>query len=235
MENKDLIMKNMNSILDKHKGELGISDIRKLIFENGVNGKLENGKWINGEIYAPKGVTPIVLASRLGYTYLVRIMVYSGADVNSYCHKNKSALAWAVFNEHTEIVKILIDAGANVDMSDENGYTILMLSFLTKRSRKSLNICKMLIDAGANVNAQTKLKETSLMFASAGGYTEVVRILLAADVIVNLKNKFGETALDMALTRNNKEIADLLRLAGAIEFANTQSMTEKNVGQTARL
>ena len=65
----------------------------------------------------------------------------------------------AAWEGHTEIVKVLLEAGAKVKKKDIEGRTALM--FYSARGNSS--IVQALLDAGANVNAQSSRDLTSLM------------------------------------------------------------------------
>ena len=70
----------------------------------------------------------------------------------------------AVNNSNPDIIKTLLDAGADVDARDKSGWTSLM--YAVAYSRKS-DIIKALIDAGADVNARDDVGGLSLLMISA--------------------------------------------------------------------
>ena len=66
-----------------------------------------------------------------------------------YCtNYDQSSLYWAVLHNNTEIARMLIDAGADLNSSDEDGYTSLYLAVINNNPE----IVRMLIAAGANLN-----------------------------------------------------------------------------------
>ena len=74
---------------------------------------------------------------------------------------------------NTEVVKYLIVRGADVNASDSNGETPLMLAARWDNTE----IAQLLIGAGANVNASNVYGETALMIAKERGLTEIVQLL----------------------------------------------------------
>lgn len=95
----------------------------------------------------------------------------------------EAALMLASESGHQEIVKILIDAGADVNATTEDGQTALMLASQNGHQE----IVNILIDAGADVNATAEDGQTALTLASQNGHQEIVNILI--DAILNPTTK----------------------------------------------
>ncbi|MBO7605066.1 MAG: ankyrin repeat domain-containing protein, partial [Elusimicrobiaceae bacterium] len=58
---------------------------------------------------------------------------------------------------------------------------------------------------------------TALILAVYGENIEKIQLLLSAGADVNIKNRNGETILMTAIEKNNTEIVELLKSAGAKE------------------
>ncbi|WP_457636146.1 ankyrin repeat domain-containing protein [Persephonella sp.] len=65
----------------------------------------------------------LIVASQLGDIDRVRLAIAKGADVNYQDEKGGTALHWAVFYGHKEIIKLLLMQGANPLIKDKNGIT----------------------------------------------------------------------------------------------------------------
>eukprot|EP00457_Paulinella_chromatophora_P006558 gb/GEZN01006577.1/.p1 GENE.gb/GEZN01006577.1/~~gb/GEZN01006577.1/.p1 ORF type:complete len:474 (+),score=65.65 gb/GEZN01006577.1/:72-1424(+) len=112
---------------------------------------------------------------------------------------------------HTDCVKILIAAKANVEAKNNDGKTALMWA-----TYKGHTECaEILIAAKANVEATDEGGRTALMLATNGGHTDCVKILIAAKANVEAKNKSGKTALVYANEEGKTEIAKILMPAKA--------------------
>ena len=72
-------------------------------------------------------------------------------DKERYC--GKTPLHWAAAGGHTDIVKLLLDAGADTDVEDEYGVTPLFLA----ASKGDTYMVKLLLDAGADMEVKEKM------------------------------------------------------------------------------
>jgi ankyrin repeat protein len=140
--------------------------------------------------------------------------IQAGADVNVRYKYGFTPLLIASRNGHTEIVRLLLTANADVNAPDKtNGFTPLW-----KASQKGhTEIVKLLLTARADVNAVDKKEGVSpLWIASRNGHTEVVKLLLTAKADVNAADKTkGVTPLWKASQNGHTEIVKLLLTAGA--------------------
>lgn len=100
------------------------------IFEAAVLGKTERIQEIlntaPGRVseYAPDGFTPVALAAFFGQPAATKLLIAAGADVNAAA-KNPlkvSALHAAVAGRNLEIVKAVLEAGADVNAQQQVGF-----------------------------------------------------------------------------------------------------------------
>ncbi len=112
----------------------------------------------------------------------VRLLMAKGAKVNARSKLGNTPLLIAAADDGTsEVVKLLIDAGADVTAADRNHATALM----NAASANDLANVKMLLQKGADANAKDDTGLTALMNAAAEGNAEMVRMLLARGADVN--------------------------------------------------
>jgi ankyrin repeat protein len=105
----------------------------------------------------------------------------------------------------------IIKKGTDLDIIDSNGMTPLMVAADAKR----LDILKLLVKANVPLNAQDKWGQTALMIAAGRGDALCVKLLIAAGANLQLVAKNKLTALGYAAENSAKEVARLLRQAGA--------------------
>ena len=120
----------------------------------------------------------------------------------------------------TKIVKMLLDAGANVNAP--GGY-FGDTALLNVSRIGHTEIVRMLIQRGADMNAQNREGYTALMYASDRGHTEIVRMLIQRGADVNAKTIYDRTALMEASYRGLTEIVRMLIYAGANVNIRNQS------------
>jgi len=103
---------------------------------------------------------------------------------------------------HLEVVKSLIDKGADVNVKDSGDWTALIWS----SAYEHLDIVKYLIGKGADVNAKDNGGYTALMESSSNGHLEVVKYLIEQGADVNAENKYGWTALMKSSYKGHLEV-----------------------------
>lgn len=78
-------------------------------------------KGANPNVRDNKGVTPLVLAARLGFIDGVEALIKAGARVEESNATGETPLIFAVHNRNAELVRVLLEAGANPDRADNSG------------------------------------------------------------------------------------------------------------------
>lgn len=119
------------------------------------------------EVDAPKGSleTQLIKASKALKWEVnineVKRLISEGADINGRKYA-KTALMEASINGHLDIVKILLNSGADINLEDWDGRTALMFPALNGHK----DIVIELINKGADLNKKDNDGETALMKAS---------------------------------------------------------------------
>jgi hypothetical protein len=125
--------------------------------------------------------------------------------------RGKQAIWLAIEFKHPEVVKTLIEAGADVNEPGDYGQSMVMLA----ADHKNIEILEMLIAAGADVNRPNEYKIAPLASAAEQGNMEIIETLLKAGAKVNARNTYGGTALQVAVLRGYTDIVKRLIEAGA--------------------
>jgi ankyrin repeat protein len=100
----------------------------------------------------------------------------------------------AAFNNNVEVVRVLLEGGANVESVNARQGTALHVA----AGLGHLEVCRLLLDWGAKVDPVDKWKETPLHDAARFANLSMVKLLVERGADVRLKNDNGLTARDMA-------------------------------------
>lgn len=165
--------------------------------------------------YGAEANSVLLLASVMGYTETVKILVDCGAEVNLQGIDGWSALMGASLEGHFEIVQILLDHDAQVNMLDSKGNSALIYaSYLG-----DIQI-PFLTDNG---------KCSALHRGSKEEYIKTVRLLLEYGAKVDMKNSKGISAQIVACSTNNTEILKVLINCGSqIDFRSVEIAKKRN-------
>jgi len=112
----------------------------------------------------------------------IRELTKNGADVNVRNEYNATPLIKASGEGYAEIVKLLLEAKADVNAAtNADASTPLYIA----SGNGHTEVVKLLLEAKANINAVTTNGLTPLYIASFQGHTEVVKLLIEAKANVN--------------------------------------------------
>jgi len=156
--------------------------------------------------------TSLLDAAKEGDVATVQRFISEGTNVNQANERGATPLHWAAHKGHTEVVRLLIAAGADVNKENPLSWAA---------SGGQIETAALLIAAGADVNKADKYGNTPLHWAAMGGWGEsqshldVATLLIAAGADVNKADNDGWTPLHEAAFNGRAKIAGLLIIAGA--------------------
>ena len=116
------------------------------------------------------------LAASAGLTGAVIRLLKGGCEIDEKDRSGSTPLYYASLNGHLDILRSLLDEGANVNA--QGGWYGNALQAASERGHEQ--VVKTLLDKGAEVNAQGGEYGNALQAASVGGHEQVVTTLLNA-------------------------------------------------------
>lgn len=167
----------------------GILDVVKFLLSKGAN---PNNK------YGKRNETCLHIAIRYE-NFETAIELIKGGAKDFIVHQEDdyaSLLNYACSAGKMDLVKVLIEHGADPNIADLFGETALMYAAINSCT----DIVELLLSRGANVNAQTKKGETALHWSVIGNCNcDCTTMLLKGGASTNIPTKKGKTVLHYAL------------------------------------
>jgi ankyrin repeat protein len=194
------------------------------------------------EVLAKKGVPfsadAFVAQARAGDDKTVRLFLAAGMAADSRAADGTTALVGAADNNRIEVVKALIEGGA--DLKAERpvpdlplmrairaGHTDLAVLLLDKGAHSYVQddlwtplmlasflgderTAKTVITHKPDINAKNDRGLTALMFAAIGGHANVARLLVDNGATVDAEDAGGHTPLMFAANNGYKDVVELL-------------------------
>ena len=151
------------------------------IFEAAASGKFDvvaHLLYTHPEIvneYANDGFTPLGLASYFGQFEVARYLVLKGADVNLPSNNgfNVFPIHSAAAGNHTDIVKLLVTNGANVNVKQQAGVTPLH----SAAQNGNPDMLILLLEHGADTQVRMEGGKLPADLAREKGFDEIAEIL----------------------------------------------------------
>jgi ankyrin repeat protein len=184
------------------------------------------------------GETVLMTCAATGSAAAVKQLLGAGAEVNAAeSEKGQTALMWAVAERHPEVVKLLVDHGADVRARSKliplpetfqiesanifgssyaptvhfpktaGGFTPLLFA----AQQGDIESARMLLAAGADVNEVNEEDGSALVVASASGHEELALYLLEQGADPMATDAYGITPLHYALNKGLTSIAGAKR------------------------
>lgn len=154
----------------------------------------------------------LITASETGNIKAALKAIEEKANLNALSSHGRSALTISIIKKHTDIAKLLINKGADINLVDYDQLTPLCYA----AERGDLCLVKQLIDKGANVNHQNDQGTTPLLFAvlDKDSY-ETAKLLIDNGANVNLNDNNGYSPIIAAAYNGNFRIVKYLTKKGA--------------------
>uniref|UniRef100_A0A672TCK0 Histone-lysine N-methyltransferase EHMT1-like n=1 Tax=Sinocyclocheilus grahami TaxID=75366 RepID=A0A672TCK0_SINGR len=169
-----------------------------------------------------RGSTCLHLAARGGHTGVLQYFIsMPSIDVNCKDDGGWAPLTWATENMNLEQVKMLISAGADVQIRDKEENVCLHWAAFSGCDK----IAQLLLDKRSDLHAVNIHGDSPLHIAVRQNQLDCVMLFLSRGADVNLKNKDGETPLNCCsvnskmwtILNTNKKLTDCSVLICAVK------------------
>ncbi|XP_037657065.1 ankyrin repeat and KH domain-containing protein 1 isoform X9 [Choloepus didactylus] len=191
----------------------GFVDIVKVLLNEGANIEDHN----------ENGHTPLMEAASAGHVEVARVLLDHGAGINNHSNEFKeSALTLACYKGHLDMVRFLLEAGADQEHKTDEMHTALMEACMDGH----VEVARLLLDSGAQVNMPADSFESPLTLAACGGHVELAALLIERGANLEEVNDEGYTPLMEAAREGHEEMVALLLAQGANINAQTEETQE---------
>ena len=151
------------------------------------------------------GGTPLFYAYKLNDLTLMKLLLRHGAKTDiPITQVGQTVLHVAAYEGHAEVVRILLEAKAAVDVVSKSGQTPLFFAI------KEKEVLSSLLAASANPNAKDESGLTPLFYAANNGNLDIVKALIGAGAYPNARDPKGRTPADWAIRNGNIDVAAYL-------------------------
>jgi uncharacterized protein len=165
------------------------------------------------------GITSLMNATISGDSDAVKFFAKSGAVVvNQRNIGGASALHIAARMGNVEISTILIENGANVNITDNEGWTPLMRAVIAK----NVELVKLLMKHGADPRQMNSVGETAIINSASAGCSECLEQLLSNynfidNLNIDILRKQLKDAIVIANNKNDLETQSIIK-----EYSNSE-------------
>lgn len=165
----------------------------------------------NIDLADKRGLTPLIMATRAGFLDMMHILLECGANPDMFGRVG----GWRAFTAVWEAVqcgdsralKILVDAGANVNAAEDEHYgSPLFALFMCTHSRP--DILHILLDAGIDVNYRDANNYSALHLAVDTERLELATILYSADYDARNDVAWMTTYLESRMTSEARDLIE---------------------------
>eukprot|EP01060_Flectonema_neradi_P031833 TRINITY_DN4932_c1_g1_i6.p1 TRINITY_DN4932_c1_g1~~TRINITY_DN4932_c1_g1_i6.p1 ORF type:complete len:2575 (+),score=525.29 TRINITY_DN4932_c1_g1_i6:783-7727(+) len=134
----------------------------------------QNGRIEKKAVRVKGGLTPLMLASRVGSVPVVTTLLKSGCAADITDDEGNTALIHACERGHGAVVEVLVGSGADVSILNNNNFTALMRAC----SRGHSDVAHPLLQYWTRHESLTSPSTSVLHCAAEGGCDDVVELLM---------------------------------------------------------
>ncbi|KAL1255010.1 hypothetical protein QQF64_013071 [Cirrhinus molitorella] len=138
------------------------------------------------------GSTGLHHAAKLGNLEAVMLLLSTGqVDINAQDSGGWTPIIWAAEHRHIEVIRALLNRGANVTLRDKEMNVCLHWASFAG----SAEIAELVLNAGCPLSSVNLHGDTPLHIAAREGYIDCVTLFLSRGADIDIMNKEGDTPL----------------------------------------
>uniref|UniRef100_A0A673A4X1 Euchromatic histone-lysine N-methyltransferase 2 n=1 Tax=Sphaeramia orbicularis TaxID=375764 RepID=A0A673A4X1_9TELE len=173
-------------------------EMRTPLLEAIINNHLEVARYLvqsGACVYHEDGYTGLHHAAKLGNLEIVTLLLETGqVDVNAQDSGGWTPIIWAAEHKHVDVIKALLNRGANVTVKDKE----LNVCLHWAAYAGNVDIAELVLNAGCSLSSVNMHGDTPLHIAAREGYLECVVLFLSRGADIDIMNREGDTPLSLA-------------------------------------
>jgi len=150
-------------------GEAKMNDLIKLLADEQV----DINWYLNDEHHSTVLIYTCRQEAAWNHSGLALLLLNAGANVDIKDRDGNTALIFASYNDHPEVVKFLLDAEADPNLQNKKLWTALMSAAWSNRKE----IVRLLVNAGADKSIRNEEGNTALSLARMRQYGDIELLL----------------------------------------------------------
>ena len=155
----------------------------------------------------------------------VKRLLKTGFPLDERDSSKRTALHIAAYQSHDEILKLLVEAGGDINALEYLHYDVITIAAVAN----DVGLLKLAISLGGNpANVTSLYYGTALIAAAHLGHAEVVKTLLEADAPVDHVNNLGWTALLEAIILGDGSEKYVMTVRHLLEHKADQDLADRN-------
>lgn len=167
------------------------------------------------ELLAAGPTLNIFEAAATGGAERVRqLLKQDGTLLNAYAPDGFFPLALAAFFGHTETVRVLLDAGA--DVNQQSRETMKVAPLHSAIAARKIDIVKLLLAGKADPGRSGGRGVTPMHEAAISGQIDMATLLIESGASINARDEGGKTPLAYAVDRKQEAMIAWLRGKGGV-------------------
>mmetsp|Transcript_2823 Transcript_2823/g.4235 ORF Transcript_2823/g.4235 Transcript_2823/m.4235 type:complete len:367 (+) Transcript_2823:140-1240(+) len=151
------------------------------------------------------------LCARQGKLCEIQHFLFRDGNPNSRDEEGSTCLMWAAWGGHVEMMKVLLNYGANVNLRNVVGSTALHFSVQSENIAET----ELLLLRNVDLNIVDEQEGTPLHYTAKQGNADLLRKLVEKGADIDCQNINGMTPLHVATCHQNCEMMEELLEKGA--------------------
>ncbi|XP_037549233.1 histone-lysine N-methyltransferase EHMT2 [Nematolebias whitei] len=175
-------------------------DLRTPLLEAIINNHIDVARYLiqNGAcVYHVEddGYTGLHHAAKFGNLEIVKMLLETGqVDVNAQDSGGWTPIIWAAEHKHVEVIKTLLNRGADVTINDKE----LNVCLHWAAYAGNVDIAEMVLNSGCSLSSVNVHGDTPLHIAAREGFLDCVTLFLSRGADIDIVNREGDTPLTLA-------------------------------------